>query len=1240
MKTAHFLIFVLTFSLLPVNVLGQTATTARISGRVTDAQGAVIVGATVELTDTATGAKRTATTNEDGSFIFPSLVPGAYDISVTKSGFKLKTVSAINAQVSKALDVDVELEAGGSAEQVTVAAGAEAQLQKEDASVGNVIDRDRIARLPTANRQATDLLNLQPGVTTGGEVTGARADQNTFNIDGIDVSDNIIGLPYRTIIPVPTESLEEMRVTVANPNATFGRSAGSQVTLVTKRGTNALHGSLYEYHQNTALNANTWDNNRLGLVRPPLIDNRFGLSFGGPLMKDRLFFFLNYEGRRLPGTRKVTRIVPTDSLRAGTLKFLDASGGVVSVNPKTFDPRGLGSNPGILRSLALMPAPNDNSVGDGLNTSGFTSNFPNTLTSDFGVLRIDYQLSEKWSLMGKAAGQEQLQTDAIQADLINRKGGNTTPTRPRDLTFAAIGSLRPNLVNEIRYGHIVDNQKFGVISPTTVSGFNIPVDIAGANTTTFLLDQPIDVDTQRARNQANLSKVDQFLDNASWTRGSHTMQFGADFRRINTVHIRDDKVVGSLATPVAEIGASGNVQIAATERPSICGGGVTTGCLQPNDIARYNQLYASMLGIVDRVSYLAVRDANLNPLPVGTALINETILHHWEFYFADVWRVSPSFTVSYGLLYQWHTPPTDSKGRQSVAIYKDSGKIVDVNDYLRQKRQAAEQGDVFNPDLAYLPIKDAGRDGVFDINRKDFSPRISAAWQPGFKEGWLGKVFGDRKTVIRGGYSLTYDRANTVATVIIPMLGVGFAQTLSQLGPKNSHGDPFRAGVDGNIPVPVNTAAKSPVVPDKPFGELLSFLDNPKLLDPRNHNIDFTIQRELPWKMLIEVGYVGRLGRELYQSYDLNSDPYFFKDKKSGQLFSQAFDKVAGQLRAGVSPDKVAAQPWFENQIGPGGTANLAGNFTGDFISGNLNNIWNLGIDFFAPTPYNNQQALDLFYRANGGRSNYHGMIVSLHKRVSNGLTFDINYTLSKSLDQVGAVQNSAGELASSFFPDLEYGPSFYDRRHQLNANWVYDLPFGAGRRFSTGKKLDRITSGWYLSGIFGAESGQPLQVTQNFSGQTFGGTVIFGYGTGAIPTAKVSTGDHNGVAGSNQTGTNSSGKNLFANPEQAFKSFRPALLSEDGRAGRGVLRGLSKWQLDLSLGKQTKIAERVSFGFSVDFFNIFNHPNFLDPGLNLEDPANFGVITTQITPNPDGFPLAQTFYRPRALQIGARIQF
>ena len=365
MKTAHlFLVFVLLVSSLPLTALSQTATTSRITGIVTDPNGAVVAGASVKLQNKETHAERTATSNDEGRYVFPSLEPGDYTITVDGKGFRRTTVSQVSAQVSKSTTLDVVLEAGGTSEQVSITAATEVALQKEDAAVGNVIDRDRISRLPTASRQATDLLNLQPGITTGGEVTGARADQNTFNLDGIDISDNVIGLPYRTVIPVPTESLDEFRVTVSNPNATFGRSAGGQVTFVTKRGTNQFHGSLYEYYQGAVLNANTWDNNRIGLARPPLVDNRFGGSVGGPIWKEKLFFFFNYEGRRLPGTLKNTRFVPTDSLKNGILKFIGTSGNLITVDPKDFDPRGIGANPKILSALRLMPAGNDNSVSE------------------------------------------------------------------------------------------------------------------------------------------------------------------------------------------------------------------------------------------------------------------------------------------------------------------------------------------------------------------------------------------------------------------------------------------------------------------------------------------------------------------------------------------------------------------------------------------------------------------------------------------------------------------------------------------------------------------------------------------------------------------------------------------------------------------------------------------------------------------------------------------------------------
>lgn len=1257
MKTARFLVSLLIASLLPVNVMTQTAATARISGIVSDAQGAVVSGATVKLTSKATRAERTDSTNSEGRYVFPGVDPGLYDMTITAQGFRTTIVSDVKAEITKAATVDVTLEVGGIGEEVTVTALGEVQLQRDDSSVGNVLDKDRIDRLPTQTRQVGELLRLQPLTAPTGEVSGSRADQNTFTLDGIDVTDQVgFRGAFTTVVPTPTESVEEFRVTVANPNATFGRSAGAQVTLVTKRGTSDYHGSVYHYHQNDNLNANSWTNNRLGIARPPLIDNRFGFSIGGPIWQDKIFFFGNYEGRRVPGTQTVNRVVPTQSFRDGLLRFRDAAGNVVTINPQTFDPRGIGANPQILSYINTLPQPNNNAFGDGLNTSGFTANLPADLQDDFGVLRLDYQVSQNWSFEAKGSLFRSLQTAATQADIVNLRGGNNTSQRPKNITFGLTGTIRPNFVNEIRVGHAFDNFILEVISPTTIAGFNVAVNLAptaaDATPALALLDEAIDVDTQRAREQSLGGGTTQFIDNATWSKGNHTVQFGGNVRRIKTFHFRDDKVIGSVSTPVAAIGASGNHQVPAAQRPVTCSAAVTTNCIQGSDVTRYNQFYKSLLGIVDNVGYLAVRDADLQPLPIGTGLINDAKLNHWEFYVADVWRIRPTLTLSYGLAYQWHTPPKDIQDRQTVLIYQGTGELIETQDYLRQKAEAADRGEVFNPDIAYLPIKEASQDGVFRINRKNFSPRFSAAWEPSFSKGPLGYIFGDRKSVVRGGYSLLYDRSNTVSSVVVPMLGVGFAQTLTVVNPTNNQGQPFRAGIDGPIPVLPNFAATSPVVPGKPFGETLSFTIDPGINDAYNHAVNFTIQRELPGRLLLEVGYVGRFARNLYQNINLNSAPIFFRDNTSGQRFAEAFDAVANQLRSGVAPTAVTPQPWFENLIdasgtpvaGLGSTRFLASNFTGDFIAGNINNLWNLGIDLlplfglgFTNPAFNNLQSLDLFVRTSLGRSNYNAMVMSLRKRHSFGLTMDFNYTLGKSLDQIGGIQNFVSQFSSSYDGNIDYGPSDFDFRHIVNANGVYDLPFGGGRRFSAGNWIDQVIGGWYLSGIWQASSGLPLTVVQGT--QVFGAGVVFGTGTGAIPINRPDFGNevNRNVKGSGGVGTLSdpanggSGLNLFGNPEQVLGNFRRINIATDGRQGRGTLRGVSRWQFDMSLGKNTSIGERVKFRITADFFNIFNRVNFVDPTLNINNPTSFGVINTQ---------LINIGFRPRTIQIGGRVQF
>ncbi len=1223
-------ILILVACLLPANVFGQTAATSRISGLVTDANGSVVAGAVVKLVDNTTKAEKTVTTNDDGLYVFASIDPGTYDLSVAAKGFRNTVILGVKADITEVTVRDVTVEPGSVSETVTVSATGDVLLKTDDATVGNTIDQRQLERLPTTNRRATALIILQPAVTPGGEVVGSRADQNTYSLDGLDVSDQV---GFRgaadTVVPIPAESVEEFRVTVANPTASFGRSGGAQVTLVTKRGGNDFNGSAYWYHQNDNLNANSWSNNRLGLKRAEAKDNRFGATVGGPIWKDHTFFFFNYEGRRVPGSTQVTRIVPTQSYRDGLLRFLDASGVVNTFNPVTFDPRGLGSNPRITTYLKTLPLPNDLSLGDGgLNTGGFITNIPVTLRDDFGVLRLDHKINSNWSVEARGSLYRSINTSAGQANIVDLKPGAAFNERPKNFTIGVIGTIRSNFVNEARFGHAFDNFVLSVIDPSTIAGFNVAVDVAGT-------DEAIDVDTQRARRQSLGGGTTQYVDNATWTKGTHTFQFGGTLRDIETFHLRNDKVIGSLSTPVAAVGNfTGAVVIPAGQRPAPCSTTVTTNCLRPADASRYNQLYSSLLGIVDNVGYLGTRDANLGPNPIGTPLINNARLKHWEFYFADTWRLKPSLTLSYGVQYQWHTPPKDELDRQTLLAYKDTLELIDPLDYMRQKREAAENGQIFNPDIAYVPVTAAGKD-VFKINRKNFSPRLSLAWQPSFSSGLMGSLFGERMTVIRGGYGLLFDRLNTVSSVVVPMLGVGFAQTLSFRAPLNAAGLPFRVGVDGPIPVPVNTAVTSPVVPAKPFGETLSFSLDPNIKDPYNHAIDFTIQRELPGNMLLEVGYLGRYARNLYQNLNLTSTPYFHKDPASGQTFAQAFDAVARQLRTGTAAANVTAQPWFTNQIpalGAAATAFLAANQGSSFIDGNLNSLWNLFIDFFAPRAHNNQQSLDLFMRTSIGRSSYNAGFLTLHKRLSSGYTFDVNYTYSKSLDQVGGIQNFVTQLSSSFDPDLDYAPSDFDRTHILNANFVYDLPFGNGRRFSTGNWADKLIGGWYLSGIYTASSGVPLTVVQGF--QVYGAGAIFGAPVGAIPRTSSNVGNslHTGVTGSGGIGTSGNpatrgtGLNLFADPAAVFANFRKIELDSDRRSGRGLLRGFSRWNFDFSVGKETKIGERMRLTITGDFFNLFNRVNFNNPSLFLFNQATFGVVTSA--------------FGSRRIQLGGRFEF
>lgn len=1201
--------------------LSQTAASTTVTGRVIDTHAAVIGGATVKLIDVATNIERTATTDSDGRYSFNAVGPGLLKMTVSAQGFKTKIVADIQADVSKVANVNIALEIGDVTAVVEVSAGTETQLQTNDASVGSVFDATRLKRLPNFNRQANALFALQPATTLTGEFAGARQDQSTITVDGADVSDNVIGQAFRTIVPVPVDSIEEFRGTSANANATFGRSAGGQLALITKSGTNQWHGSAYLYHQDNALAANSWTNNRLGIKRPFLLDNRFGGTLGGPIFKDKTFFFLNYEGRRNPNSATVTRIVPTDSLRAGTLRFRDATGTIQTIDQnaiRALDPRALGVNPKVLEYMRLYPPPNDFTQGDGLNTAGFVFAAPLTNRDDISLARLDHRFNDAWNAMAKFTANRNISTNAGQVDISRKVATGFTPSRARNAMARATGVLTPHLTNVASFSWLQDRPDFSNQSPQKFVGLNAAINLGSS-----AIDDIVDVDAQRARHQYRRLNLYQWSDNLMWVNGAHTVQTGGNIRRLRSLEFRDDKAI--IATPVADVGIVGSfVSIPSSQRPSF---------IQSADVGRYNQFYASLLGMISQVPSLITRDADLKLQPFGTGLLTRSTLKAWEFYAVDTWRIKPSLTITYGLTYNWQEPPVEDSGKQTVITYKDTGRLVDFDEYIQTKLAATNSGQVYNPDIAYVPVKQAGRRAAFNTDYSNVSPRLSIAWNPSYRDRWLG-LLGDRKTVIRGGYSLVFDRTNTVQTIVIPGLGVGFAQAVNLTGPKNAAGQPFRIGVDGPIPLPTAPAQiVSPIVPTKPFGETLSFSVDPNISVPRNHIVDFTIQRELPSRVLLEVGYAGRFARDLYVNGNLNSVPFTMKDPKSGQTFAQAFDAVAALLRANATAIP-PPQPYFENLYGAGSTASIAGAQASAFINGNVSALQQQYLDFLGGPVLINQESLDLLVRVSKARSHYHAMFITVHKRLSKGLVLDANYTLSKSLDQSANItQNNPTEFQSSFFPDISYSPSLFDIRHLFNASGSYDLPFGNGHGLRLSHSaLERVISGWFTAGIFTAQSGLPLTVVQ--SNDAFGASSVFGPPTGAIPVSRVSTGLNSGVLGSAGIGTNGSpankgsGLNLFADPAAAFNSFRRVRLAGDRREGRGAIRGLNRWTFDWSIGKETSITERVRLSLTFDFLNLFNHVVFDDPSsLSLQNKAAFGVITSQNN-------------TPRRVQVGARVDF
>jgi len=1230
--------------------------TSAVTGIVTDPSGAVVAGAEVKLTDPKTSAELTTKTNDQGVYLFSKVAPGqGYTLTFTAQGFETLVVQNVPLGVGVTETHSVQMTVGQVTSTVTITAEQGPTLNTTNATISNVIEERRMKELPIQIRSSpAALLGLQPGVVgnvvgTGsnriGSVTGSRADQGNITIDGIDANDQTTGQAFATIGNAPIDAIQEFRAVTTNPGADEGRSSGGQIQLVTKSGTNDFHGSLREFNRTAKTAANSFFNNKSGIPRPQLTRNQFGASIGGPAYlprfgeggpsvfegKDRLFFFFDYEGRRDAQGVSNLRTVPLQHLRNGGVAYLNNTAGCptnarLTTRPEcitvltpaqvaALDPRGIGASPELLNFIQnRYPLPNDLSAGNGINTAGFRFNSPSKRVEDTYTTRIDFNPNDKHDFFGSFNIARRSQTDTVNTVAQQFPGDPESGTIViRDYGWA-VGHTwvaTPTVVNQA----IVGTKRAGAI-------FDRPFRPAFPQSFTFSgLSAPF----------AGISTQDRFVqvptirDDLTWTKGSHSLQFGGQFKPI--------KQVPSLTNDLnfVTIGLGGqNLALNAALRPANIGATATRQ-------SSFDSPFTFILGRIASLTTNFNYDTSGTAFPPGTGKTRDWRYNEYEFYVQDNWRMRNDLSISAGLRYHLYPAPYEKNGFQAC-------NDVDLRPLFDTRvRNAALgiSGPSAEPLLGY-DLCGKGNDArpMYETDRNNFAPRLSFAWNPSFKDGLMGRLFGDRKTVLRGGGSVTYDRVSGAVTFIQDQVSYLFDNSATQLfgaaNPANALlNDPRFTSITSlpvSNPAPIITRPLTPFVTGgfphgNETGETNYAVDQ-KFRTPYSIQYSLGIQREMPGNFLLEVSYVGRQGRKLFTQADA-AQVLDFRDNASGQFMIDAFNRLQLQIESGTPIASITSQPWFENQKSSNavatfgvpctgfGVANctaLVANFFGSLVeigdtSDTLQALFANGL--LNPNVGISGQFSTNAYITNFGSSSYNGMLVSLRKRFSEGFQFDFNYTLSNSIDNQSSIANTVFGGLVCDLRNLRVcrGPSDFDIRHNINANGIWELPFGRGKMIGGDANgfVDAIIGGWELTGIFNYRSGLAFGTT----------TVSFPVGFVFDSPAQLV-----GSTSALETQVHDVGNTvqLFRDPAAALAALRNPRHGEMGN--RNNLRGPSLWIADMALLKNFRLpwSETHRLQIRAEAFNVFNHNNFGLPTSTAPlrqtsiNGNTFGQITTTAT--------------------------
>lgn len=1232
---------------------GQANTSIR--GNITDPSGAAVPKANVVLTNVQTGTQRQMAASAAGEYEFLQVQPGQYRLTVEAPGFKKFEAPNLQLAVNSPASLNVPLELGTASETIAVTEQTPL-LNTVDASIGSVMAENQVKELPIEGRDVAALYSLQPGVvylgnnpninenvdTRSGAVNGARSDQSNILLDGVDANDQTHGYAFSSVLRMTPDSIQEFRVATTNYDAQSGRSSGAEIMIVTKGGTNNFHGSLYEYNRNTATEANDYflklsqDASGQPNKPPEFIRNVFGGSIGGPIKKDRAFFFFNYEGRRDAQQQSAVRVVPSPTLRQGIIQYQDVNGGVTALTPQqlaAMDPLGIGPNPVMLNYFKTFPMPNDLTVGDGLNYDGYRFAAPIRNNYNTYIARLDYVLTKDGRNTLFWRGNLMDDQEGSAPYLPGESPLTTVVNHSKGLVVGETSIITPALVNNFRYGFT--RQSVGTLGNT-----DQPV----------ILFRGLNDNTPRANtySEAFQTPVHDFVDDVSWRKGDHSVTFGANVRLIRNPSVSTTDSFSDGITNASWLSAAAIANTGTEMDPPNYGYPAVLDSFGNS----YDYPLIALLGAVTQGDAVYNYDRSGNLLAQGTPIHRNFADDQYDFYIQDSWRIKSNFTFTYGLRYQLESPPWEVNGLEVAPS-------LNISDWFQQRGIEGATGIPSSQDQS-ISFDLAGaannKPGLYPWQKKNFAPRVSIAWAPHGGSGYLKNVLGVDKTSIRAGFGMVYDNMGEALIHTFDQSGgaFGLSTTITSPAAVLSLATAPRLTSLNSVPTDILSPAPpggSPQTPPDIPGNIVWGVDN-GLKTPYAYQLDFSISRELPKNMIFEAAYVGHLAHRLLSQEDL-AMPLDLVDTTTGIDYFRAASRFAqlgsqGVPTSAITPALVGPTSSYWANIfpnlpalsGQSGLTPLQAAYSimdspdAGFLNNETTGLYVLdypgvgcpnGCSKFGPNAYYNPQYASLYAWRSLGNSSYNALQLSLRKRFSQGVQFDFYYTFSKSLDLSSDAERIipwgglGGQIINSWDYKALRAVSDFDTTHQVTANWVAELPFGHKKPFASNVNnfVNAFIGGWQLTGIWRWTSGFPISVQNGAIWPT-----NWQLGGDAVPV----------VSSLPATGSYKSGDgtvSLFPDGTAALSDFRHDYPGESGV--RNNLRGDGIFNIDMGLDKRWRMPynENHSLQFRWEVFNITNSVRFdvQSLSLSLTNESSFGNYTGELSV-------------PRVMQFALRYEF